>query len=188
MLVKDFNLTKIRHDRIANKTYSGCKNNFSQRSYVRLSCEKPLVEKAELFARLSITPFVPSSSRRERSLEIFQMQVTALARRIEATKSKCVVVGVSGGLDSTLALLVSAQAVKNLGLPSATVTGITMPGFGTTSRTKNNSMELMRYLGCTMREISIAESVRQHFKDIGQDENVQDVTYENCQARSARRF
>ncbi len=183
VLVKDFNLTKIRHDRIANKTYSGCKNNFSQRSYVRLSCEKPLVEKAELFARLSITPFVPSSSRRERSLEIFQMQVTALARRIEATKSKCVVVGVSGGLDSTLALLVSAQAVKNLGLPSATVTGITMPGFGTTSRTKNNSMELMRYLGCTMREISIAESVRQHFKDIGQDENVQDVTYENCQAR-----
>ncbi len=183
VLVKDFNLTKIRHDRIANKTYSGCKNNFSQRSYVRLSCEKPLVEKAELFARLSITPFVPSSSRRERSLEIFRMQVTALARRIEATKSKCVVVGVSGGLDSTLALLVSAQAVKNLGLPSATVTGITMPGFGTTSRTKNNSMELMRYLGCTMREISIAESVRQHFKDIGQDENVQDVTYENCQAR-----
>lgn len=183
VLVKDFNLTKIRHDRIANKTYSGCKNNFSQRSYVRLSCEKPLVEKAELLAKLSITPFVPSSSRRERSLEIFQMQVTALARRIEATKSKCVIVGVSGGLDSTLALLVSAQAVKNLGLPSATVTGITMPGFGTTCRTKNNSMELMRYLGCTMREISIAESVRQHFKDIGQDENVQDVTYENCQAR-----
>lgn len=183
VLVKDFNLTKIRHDRIANKTYSECKNNFCRRSYVRLACEKPLVEKSEILTKLSITPFVPSKSRRERSLEIFQMQVTALARRIEATKSKCIVVGVSGGLDSTLALLVSAQAVKNLGLPAGTVTGITMPGFGTTSRTKNNSMELMGYLGCTVREISIVDSVRQHFKDIGQDECVQDVTYENCQAR-----
>ena len=122
VLVKDFNLTKIRHDRIANKTYSECKNNFCRRSYVRLACEKPLVEKSEILTKLSITPFVPSKSRRERSLEIFQMQVTALARRIEATKSKCIVVGVSGGLDSTLALLVSAQAVKNLGLPAGTVT------------------------------------------------------------------
>ena len=183
VLVKDFNLTKIRHDRIANKTYSECKNNFCRRSYVRLACEKPLVEKSEILTKLSITPFVPSKSRRERSLEIFQMQVTALARRIEATKSKCIVVGVSGGLDSTLALLVSAQAVKNLGLPAGTEIGITMPGFGTTSRTNNNSMELMGYLGCTVREISIVDSVRQHFKDIGQDECVQDVTYENCQAR-----
>lgn len=182
-LVKDFNLTKIRHDRIANKTYAECKNNFSWRSYDRLECKKPLMEKKELLGKVSITPFVPSKSRRERSLEIFQMQVTALARRIEATKSKCVVVGVSGGLDSTLALLVSAQAVKNLGLPANTVTGITMPGFGTTDRTKNNSMELMEYLGCTVREIGIADAVRQHFEDIGQDENVHDVTYENCQAR-----
>lgn len=182
-LVKDFNLTKIRHDRIANKTYPQCKNHFSGRSYVRLKCPKPLMKKKELLAKLSITPFVPSRNRRERCLDIFQMQVTALARRIEATKSKCVVVGVSGGLDSTLALLVSAQAAKDLGLPASTVTGITMPGFGTTSRTKNNSIELMEYLGCTVREIGIADSVRQHFKDIGQDETVQDVTYENCQAR-----
>lgn len=183
VLVKDFNLTKIRHDRIANKTYSECRNNFSRRSYQRLVCRKPLMEKKELLAKLSITPFVPSSNRRERSLDIFQMQVTALARRIEATKSRCVVVGVSGGLDSTLALLVSAQAVKELGLSADTVMGITMPGFGTTDRTKNNSIELMQYLGCTVREIGIADSVRQHFRDIGQDETVHDVTYENCQAR-----
>lgn len=183
VLIKDFNLTKIRHDRIANKTYSQCKNNFSRRTYVKIECKKQLMEKQEILAKLSITPFVPSKSRRERSLEIFQMQVTALQRRIEATKSKCVVVGVSGGLDSTLALLVSAQAVKNLELPSTTVTGITMPGFGTTNRTKNNSIELMEYLGCTVREIGIADSVRQHFRDIGQDENVKDITYENCQAR-----
>ena len=183
VLVKDFNLTKIRHDRIANKTYAGCKGNFSQYIYETIQCPKPLLENEEILARVSITPFVPSNNRRERSLEIFQMQVTALQRRIEATKSRCVVVGVSGGLDSTLALLVSAQAVKNLGLAPDMVVGITMPGFGTTSRTKNNSVELMCYLGCDCREISIAASVRQHFQDIGQDETVQDVTYENCQAR-----
>lgn len=183
VLVKDFNLTKIRHDRIANKTYSGCRNSFAQRCYKRLACRKPLMEKKELLAKLSITPFVPSSNRGERCLDIFQMQVTALARRIEATKSRCVVVGVSGGLDSTLALLVSAQAVKDLGLSADTVMGITMPGFGTTDRTKNNSIELMGHLGCSIREIGIADSVRQHFRDIGQDEGVHDVTYENCQAR-----
>lgn len=183
VLVKDFNLTKIRHDRIANKTYAGCKRDFAQYAYETIECQKPILENEDLLARVSITPFVPSKNRRERSLEIFQMQVTALQRRIEATRSKCVVVGVSGGLDSTLALLVSAQAVKNLGLAPKTVVGITMPGFGTTSRTKNNSVELMRYLGCDCREISIAASVRQHFQDIGQDESVQDVTYENCQAR-----
>lgn len=183
VLIKDFNLTKIRHDRIANKTFSDCKNSFSQRCYQRIACDKPLMEKKELLAKLSITPFVPAKNRRERCLEIFQMQVTALARRIAATRSKCVVVGVSGGLDSTLALLVSAQAVRNLGLAQTAVTGITMPGFGTTDRTRNNSVELMKYLGCTMREISIAESVRRHFQDIGHDENVHDVTYENCQAR-----
>lgn len=182
-LIKDINLTKIRHDRIANKTYSECKNTISRRCYEKVDCPKPLMEKQELLSKLSITPFVPSGSRRQRCLDIFQMQVTALQRRIEATKSKCVVVGVSGGLDSTLALLVSAQAAKNLGLSPAAVVGITMPGFGTTDRTKNNSVELMKYLGCTIREISIVDSVRQHFQDIGQDETVQDVTYENCQAR-----
>lgn len=182
-LIKDFNLTKIRHDRIANKTFSDCRNNYILRSYETLECPKTLMEKKEILAKLSITPFVPSKKRRERSLDIFQMQVTALARRIEATKSKCIVVGVSGGLDSTLALLVSAQAVKDLGLSPEMVTGVTMPGFGTTSRTKNNSITLMEYLGCTIREISIVDSVRQHFKDIGQDENTHDITYENCQAR-----
>ncbi|MBQ2258492.1 MAG: NAD(+) synthase [Lachnospiraceae bacterium] len=183
VLVKDFNLTKIRHDRVANKTFSQCKNNYSDRKYRLVDCRKPLIKKEDILARVSITPFVPSKNRRERSLEIFNMQVAGLQRRIETTKSSCVVVGVSGGLDSTLALLVAAKAVKNIGLPSTTVTGITMPGFGTTKRTKNNSLELMKYLGCDIREISIVDSVRQHFKDIGQDENVHDITYENCQAR-----
>jgi NAD+ synthase (glutamine-hydrolysing) len=182
-IIKDFNLTKIRHDRLANKTFSDCKNNFKGRTYIELPCKKTLMENKDVLARVSITPFVPSQNRRQRCLDIFNMQVAGLQRRIETTKSTSIVVGVSGGLDSTLALLVSAQAVKNLNLKATTVTGITMPGFGTTARTKNNSIDLMKYLGCDIKEISIVDSVRQHFKDIGQDENTHDITYENCQAR-----
>ena len=183
VLIKDFNLTKIRHDRIANKSFSDCKRVFSEREYVKVSCKKELLKKEEILARIPITPFVPSRNKLERCLSIFQMQVAGLQRRIETTNSKCIVVGVSGGLDSTLALLVSAQAVKNIGLPAKTLMGITMPGFGTTSRTRNNSTKLMKILGCDAREISIVNSVRQHFKDIGQKEDVHDITYENCQAR-----
>lgn len=183
VLIKDFNLTKIRHDRLANKSFGDCKRDFGGRDYVVIRCEKTLMDKNEILAKVPITPFVPSKNKLERCLSIFRMQVAGLQRRIETTKSKCVVVGVSGGLDSALALLVSAQAVKNLGLPSTTVLGITMPGFGTTDRTKNNSTKLMEILGCDIREISIVDSVRQHFKDIGQKEEVHDITYENCQAR-----
>ena len=183
VLMRDFNLVKIRHDRIANKSFSDCKRDFSDRQYKNVVCEKPLLVKNDILAKVAMTPFVPSKNKRERCLSIFAMQGAALQRRIETTKCKCIVVGVSGGLDSTLALLVSAKAVKNLGMSPKTVVGITMPGFGTTDRTKNNSLELMNILGCDSREISIVDSVRQHFKDIGQDENVHDITYENCQAR-----
>lgn len=183
ILIKDFNMTKIRHDRIVNKSFADCIKDFSDRAYTSVECHKELMKKDEILARVAMTPFVPSKNKRERALSIFDMQVAGLMRRIETTHCKCIVVGVSGGLDSTLALLVSAKAVKNLSLPSTTVIGITMPGFGTTSRTKNNSHELMKYLGCDIREISIVDSVRQHFKDIGQSEDVHDITYENCQAR-----
>lgn len=179
----DINLTKLRHDRLANKSFADCRGNFGNREYICVACEKEPVEKTEILANISITPFVPKKNVLERCQSIFNMQVAGLMRRIETTGCKHIVVGVSGGLDSTLALLVSAQAVKNLGLPSETVIGITMPGFGTTSRTKGNAVKLMELLGCDVREISIADSVRQHFKDIGHDETVQDITYENCQAR-----
>lgn len=183
VLIRDFSLTKIRHDRIANKSFADCKRMMDDREYVTVKCDKPLMDNGNVLMRVKMTPFVPSGNKLQRCLSIFKMQVAGLQRRIEATSCKCVVVGVSGGLDSTLALLVSAQAVKNAGLPADTVVGITMPGFGTTDRTKNNSKELMRFLGCDSREISIAASVRQHFEDIGQDERVHDITYENCQAR-----
>lgn len=183
VLICDFNLTKIRHDRLANKSFADGKRNHDQRPYVTVFENQSFVPKEEILQAVKITPFVPSKNRFQRCLSIFQMQVAGLQRRIETTKSKCIVVGVSGGLDSTLALLVSAQAVKNLGLPSATVLGITMPGFGTTDRTASNAKKLMEILGCEIREISIVDSVRQHFQDIGQEETIHDITYENCQAR-----
>ncbi len=183
VLVRDFNLTKIRHDRIANKSFADCKKIFKHRNFVIVPCEKKLMDKQDIKAKISITPFVPSKNKIERSKAIFDMQVAGLQRRIETTKSKCVVIGVSGGLDSTLALLVAAQAVKNLNLPTTTVMGITMPGFGTTKRTKSNSLRLMELLGCDIKEISIVKSTLQHFEDIGHDNKIHDITYENCQAR-----
>lgn len=183
VLVRDFQMTKIRHDRLANKSFADCKRDYMVEDFEMTECEKEFPDRDDILAKVPMTPFVPSKNQLERCLSIFNMQVAGLQRRIETTRCKCIVVGVSGGLDSTLALLVSAKAVKNLGLPSTTLVGITMPGFGTTNRTKNNSMELMRILGCDIREISIAASVRQHFEDIGHDEAIKDITYENCQAR-----
>ena len=115
--------------------------------------------------------------------EIFSIQVMGLARRIVHTHAKTVVVGVSGGLDSTLALLVCVKTFDKLGMDRKGIVGVTMPGFGTTDRTYNNAVSLMNSLGVTIREISIAKSVTQHFEDIGHDMQVHDVTYENGQAR-----
>ena len=114
--------------------------------------------------------------------EVFTLQAAALARRLQLLNAKAVI-GVSGGLDSTLALLVAVEAMEQLGRPSEDVIAITMPGFGTTDRTYDNAMELMRLLGVTIREIPIRNAVRQHFADIGHDERVHDLTYENAQAR-----
>lgn len=106
-----------------------------------------------------------------------------LAKRIVHTHAKTVVVGISGGLDSTLALLVCVKAFDKLKMDRRGILGVTMPGFGTTDRTYNNAISLMKSLGITIREISIAKAVTQHFEDIGHDASVHDVTYENSQAR-----
>ncbi len=129
-------------------------------------------------------PFVPSGDELDlRCEEILCMQSEGLARRVSHTGAKTVTIGVSGGLDSTLALLVCVHAFDRLGLDRRNVVGITMPGFGTTGRTYTNAVNLMKQLGVTIREISIADAVRKHFEDLGHDESVHDLTYENSQAR-----
>lgn len=130
-------------------------------------------------------PFVPSDERElgDRAELILSLQAEGLRRRMEHTRAKTLVVGVSGGLDSTLALLVACRAAKSAGRTLASVVAVTMPCFGTTERTKNNSVLLAEKLGVTLREIDIRESVLSHFRDIGQSEKTTDVTYENAQAR-----
>jgi NAD+ synthase (glutamine-hydrolysing) len=139
-----------------------------------------------LLRRLEPHPFVPQGDPAELDLrcrEILSTQVAGLVTRLEHIRCRKAVIGVSGGLDSTLALLVTALAFDTLGLPRENIIGVTMPGFGTTHRTHDNSVDLMRELGVTSREISIVPGVRQHFADIGQDESNHDLTYENSQAR-----
>jgi len=123
-------------------------------------------------------PFLPAEYS-----ETMPALVNALCTRMEHIGCKKAVIGVSGGLDSTLALLVTAKAFDEMGLPRENITGITMPGFGTSDRTHDNSSELMRLLGISSREISIVPATRQHFSDLGHDESVHDLTYENSQAR-----
>ena len=129
-------------------------------------------------------PFTPSGDAlKERCEEIFQIQVAGLAKRIVHTHSRTAVVGISGGLDSTLALLVTVMTFDALNIPRNQILGITMPGFGTTDRTYTNACDLIRSLGITLKEISIKDACLQHFKDISHNPSVHDVTYENSQAR-----
>ncbi|HEY5673035.1 MAG TPA: NAD(+) synthase [Malonomonas sp.] len=138
-----------------------------------------------LLRPLTRTPFVPSADaeRSARCHEIFQLQTSGLIKRLRHTGSRQVVIGLSGGLDSTLALLVVVKAFDRLGLPREGIVALTMPGFGTTERTRGNAEELAELLGISLRVISIDAAVQQHFADIGHDPDCHDVTYENSQAR-----
>ena len=134
---------------------------------------------------VSPMPFVPGSpeTRDQSCTEIFNIQCAGLAKRLEASHSKRAVIGLSGGLDSTLALLVVAETFKLLKRPALEILALTMPGFGTTNRTKNNAVELAKLLGVELQTVSIKDACLQHFKDIGHDPQKLDVTYENVQAR-----
>ena len=135
--------------------------------------------------KISKTPFVPESKGdlEARCEDILNMQAAGLYTRLNAIGCKKAVIGLSGGLDSTLALIVTIHAFDKLGIDRKNIIGVTMPGFGTTARTKNNSVNIAEQYGCTLRTISISDAVIQHFKDIGHDEKVHDITYENSQAR-----
>ncbi len=142
------------------------------------------LEGKRIMRTFSPTPFIPQEEERDWQFEeIFTIQATALARRIAHTHSKCCVIGISGGLDSTLALLVTAKACDMLGRPHSDIIAVTMPGFGTTGRTYFNAMKLMKHIGATVKEISIKDACLQHFKDIEHDIDCHDITYENAQAR-----
>lgn len=145
-----------------------------------------LVEEETKLARFfDADPFVPSNADQlsDRCEEILNIQALGLKKRLAHTHAKSAVVGISGGLDSTLALLVTARAFDMLGLPRKGIVAVTMPGFGTTDRTYNNAVAMIKSLGATFKEVSIAKAVMQHFADIDHDASIHDVTYENSQAR-----
>ena len=178
MLVQDCDLGRIRADRCKNQYYSFVKDS----AYNDVLVET-LRSDGTLYP-LRKLPFVPSSKadRDERCKEIFNIQVAGLKQRLSTINANAVI-GISGGLDSTLALLVAVEAMRQLGRPLTDVYGVTMPCFGTSDRTYNNSWELMTKLGISSKEISIKKAVTQHFEDIGHDSSVHNATYENAQAR-----
>ncbi len=187
-VIADIDIDAIDRDREHTTTFADCARNNGCLSGNAPGCVEEEVWNEDFepeYRRVNPTPFIPSDNRilDDRAREISTIQQCGLARRLRAVGSNRLVVGISGGLDSTLALLVSVETVKRLGGDTKDIIGVTMPGFGTTGRTYDNALQLMRLLGVTVREISIAAAVTGHFKDIGHDPMVHDVTYENSQAR-----
>ena len=189
LMTADIDIDRIRADRMKQSSFADCaaqvRAMWKQEPNILRTMENALLpDDVTPDYRVSKHPFIPSdkASRQLRCAQILAMQATALARRLSVTGGK-VVVGISGGLDSTLALLAACKAVDMLHLPRTNILGITMPCFGTTDRTYHNALDLMTSLGVSQREIPIHNAVRQHFADIGHDESDHSVTYENCQAR-----
>lgn len=184
----EIDVQRIRFERSQDANLSQCAAAFGRHERIQVVDLEPvkLVEASEsLYRQYPKNPFVPDDASQVnlRCGEIFNLQAAGLAKRIEHSHSKKSVVGISGGLDSTLALLVSAYTHKLIGRPASDIIAITMPGFGTTGKTYNNALTIMKLLGADVREISIKDAVNQHFGDIGHDPSVHDVTYENSQAR-----
>lgn len=185
LIISEIDIDNLQYDRRINTSFMQGLSEYRTNQVV----ETPFAltdgsGKTELTRPIDPHPFVPSGDAlKERCEEIFHIQVAGLAKRIVHTHAKRAVVGISGGLDSTLALLVTVMTFDALKMPRNQILGITMPGFGTTDRTYTNAVNLIRSLGVTFREISIKDACLQHFKDINHDVNVHDVTYENSQAR-----
>ena len=183
MIVQDCDLGKIRAQRRRNTTFRKSAERFGS----DISDLAPVVESLRsdgTLYPLQKLPFIPSTAaeRKAYCLDVFQLQVTGLKQRLKTINSNAVI-GISGGLDSTLALLVAVEAMRQLEKPLTNVYGVTMPCFGTSDRTYNNSWDLMRKLGIDAKEISIKDAVTLHFQDIGHDSSVHNGTYENSQAR-----
>jgi len=181
LIVTDIDIDRLQAERIRNTNYA---NDKSARIYRTIQLEDAHFTHYDLKRIFDKHPFVPSITNRDESChEIFSIQIGGLAKRWQHTQSDTVVIGISGGLDSTLALLVSVKTADKLGYERKRIVGVTMPGFGTTDRTYTNAINLMKSLGITLLEISIKDACLQHFKDINHDPKLHDVVYENTQAR-----
>ncbi len=184
LVITEIDVEKIRAERRMNSTFGTSVGTLSQKDTINVDCTSHMLGELKLTRKIDPHPFVPTGAELdERCEEIFAIQVQGLAQRIVHTNAATVVVGISGGLDSTLALLVCAKTMDKLKRKRKDIIGVTMPGFGTTDRTYHNAISLMQSLGITIKEISIKDACIQHFKDIGHNIDVQDVTYENAQAR-----
>ncbi|WP_395751066.1 NAD(+) synthase [Prosthecobacter sp.] len=183
-VVADVDLQLLAHERLKSTSFRDEAGSIGFRR-VAFSIGAALGGDDRLQRPLSAHPFVPSAKADRAAVceEIFAIQATGLARRLKQARAKTAVLGLSGGLDSTLALLVMLEAIKRAGMPLSSALTITMPGFGTTSRTKGNAEKLAEALNVELRSISITDAVRQHFADIGHSEHQHDTTYENSQAR-----
>ncbi|MBP3679442.1 MAG: NAD(+) synthase [Bacteroidaceae bacterium] len=184
LIISEIDVDRIRNERRTNTIFMS--NVASSKDIPATHIGTEFVNQRELILTRPIEahPFVPQGDTlNQRCEEIFEIQVMGLAKRLIHTNCKTVVVGISGGLDSTLALLVCVKTFDKLGFPRKGIVGITMPGFGTTDRTYNNALHLMSSLGITTHEISIKDACIQHFKDIDHDMTNHNVTYENSQAR-----
>ncbi len=187
IMIADMDLGKIRHDRLVSTTFADSKDMLYDEINSIVTLKVADIDIPDCDGEYLIVPkkpFIPASKskRVKRCSEIFDMQVAGLVKRLSVTNSKPVV-GVSGGMDSTLTLLVAARALEKLKRDSSELIAITMPAFGTSDRTYNNSLELIKALGTEPRIIDIKDSCIQHLKDIGHDTKTKDVTYENVQAR-----
>lgn len=182
IVVSQIDFECMRGERRNNTTFVNAQR--VAREALHKDCHSITIRDFELIRDVNPTPFIPKENDMSSSCEeIFSIQVAGLAKRLVHTGCKNVVVGISGGLDSTLALLVCVRTYDKLGYDRKGIIGVTMPGFGTTDRTHSNAVRLMTELGITQLEISIRDACIQHFKDIGHDISVHDVTYENSQAR-----
>ena len=185
--VADIDIAALENERRVNGSFADSMVQFgTQYLHVGLTVAGLIdYEREELLRPVRRLPFVPAEDDRlnARCEEIIAIQTEGLMRRLDFTGIPAIVVGVSGGLDSTLALLVAVRAMDRMGRDRKTIHAITMPGFGTTDRTYTNACAMVKSLGVTLHEINIAAAVTQHFKDIGHDPKVHDVTYENSQAR-----
>ena len=181
-IISDIDIERLINERLKN---SGFTQDITDNSYRKAVFSISELNTDKLLRRIDPHPFVPSNPnvRNIRCEEIFNIQTSGLAKRLKHTGIEKCVIGISGGLDSTLALLVIAKAYDRLGLDRKNIHAITMPGFGTSSNTLNNSLELMRLMKVTTYQVDIREACMKHFEDIGHDPQEYDVTYENVQAR-----